>query len=260
MTKFITLYSSSSGNCTLITDGDTNLLIDAGVSAAKICASLEALGILPDEIDAVLITHEHSDHISGLRVLCKKYNTSIYANAQTMEHILAASPDIAPGCVHIISVSSPFIIRSMRIKAFATPHDSVASVGYIIESEDKKYGIATDTGTITKAMLSSLAGCEAVLIESNHDEQMLASGPYPYALKKRIMSDTGHLSNAKCAWLATQLAIWGTKRIALGHLSDHNNIPAKAYEASRRMLESKDFKVGSDVLLKVAPKDEICII
>lgn len=259
MTKFITLYSSSSGNCTLISDGDTNILVDAGVSASKICASLAESGIDPSEIDAVLITHEHSDHISGLRVFCRKYHTSVYANAKTMEHVIS-SCSVASGSAHIITEGTPFTVRSMRVKAFATPHDSASSVGYIIESEGKKYGVATDTGTITKAMLSALAGCEAVLIESNHDEQMLMGGPYPYPLKKRILSDRGHLSNAKCAWLATQLAIWGTKRIAIGHLSEQNNTPDKAFETACQMLESNSFKPGRDVILKVAPKDEICII
>jgi len=259
MIKFITLYSSSSGNCTLLSDGDTNLLIDAGVSASKICDSLHKAGVDPCEIDAVLVTHEHSDHISGLRVLCKKYHTAVYANAATMEHIIS-SAGLPSGCARIISAGTPFAIRSMQVRAFATPHDSAAPMGYIIEAEGKKYGIATDTGTITKSMLSALAGCEAVLIESNHDEQMLKTGPYPYPLKKRILSDSGHLSNDKCAWLATQLAIWGTKRITLGHLSEHNNTMAKAYEATSRMLSDNNFTVGSDVILKVAPKDEICII
>lgn len=259
MIKFITLYSSSSGNCTLLSDGDTNILIDAGVSASKICDSLHKVGVDPCEIDAVLVTHEHSDHIAGLKVLCKKYHTAVYANSATMEHIICAA-SLPSGCARIISAGTPFAIRSMQVRAFATPHDSAASVGYIIEAEGKKYGVATDTGTITKSMLSSLALCEAVLIESNHDEQMLRSGPYPYPLKKRILSDSGHLSNDKCAWLATQLAIWGTKRIALGHLSEHNNTESKAYEAASRMLSDNNFTPGSDVILKVAPKDEICII
>ncbi len=260
MTKFYTLYSSSSGNCTLISDGETNIMIDAGVSASKICAALGEAGVLPEEIDAILVTHEHSDHISGIRVFSRKYNTSVYANARTMEQVLKAAPDLSPSNVNIITNSKPFKVRSMTVKAFETPHDSASSVGYIIESEGEKYGVATDTGTITKAMLSALAGCEAVLIEANHDEKMLSEGPYPYPLKKRIFSDTGHLPNPKCAWLATQLAIWGTKRIALGHLSEHNNTEEKAYSCVRAMLEENNFKVGSDVILKVAGKSGICVI
>ena len=186
MIKFCSLYSSSSGNSTLLSDGDTNILIDAGVSAAKITAALSNLNVMPEEIDGILVTHEHSDHIAGIRVLSKKYNIPVYANPATMEFVLKAAPEIAPGNARIISASNPFVIRSVTVKAFSTPHDSAGSLGYVMCAENKKYAVATDTGCITKAMLSNLAGCEAVLIESNHDEEMLKTGPYPYALKKRI--------------------------------------------------------------------------
>ena len=260
MTKFCTLYSSSSGNCTLISDKETNILIDAGVSASKICDSLKELGVSPDEIDAILVTHEHTDHICGLRVFCKKYNTSVYASVKTAEKISETFPDIPKGNLHTVSPSEVFKIRSMTAKAFQTPHDSSGPYGYCVWAEDKKYCVATDTGTVTKSMLTNLAGAEAVLIESNHDEEMLKNGPYPYILKKRILSDTGHLSNSSCAWLSTQLALWGTKRIIIGHLSEKNNTPQKAFECAKSLLESNGFKVGSDVLLKVAPKSEICSI
>lgn len=260
MTELVSLFSSSSGNSTLISNDDTNILIDAGVSASKICSALSKANKDPAELDAIFVTHEHSDHISGIRLLSKKYNIPVFATALSMEAVLKSAPDISEGNAHIISVPGVYDIRSMRIKAFATPHDSRQSVGYLIESDDKKYGIATDTGCVTKAMLSNLAGCEAVLIEANHDICMLKDGPYPYHLKRRILSDTGHLSNDKCAWLATQLAIWGTKRILLGHLSDKNNTPDIAYECVRASLEGNGFKVGSDVILKIASRDELTYI
>ncbi len=260
MTRFLTLFSSSSGNSILISNDDTNILIDAGVSASKICHALEDAGISPAEIDGVFITHEHSDHTSGIRVLSKKYHIPVFANSRTMEMVIKNAPDLPQGSINIIANSETYNIRSMRVKAFVTPHDSASSVGYVVESEDKKYGICTDTGTITKAMLSSLAGCEAVLIESNHDVDMLRDGPYPYNLKKRILSDEGHLSNDKCAWLATQLAIWGTKRILLGHLSEQNNTPQKAFDTVKKSLENNGFRIGNDVILKVADKNEITYI
>lgn len=260
MTKFLSLYSSSSGNSTLISNSDTNILIDAGVSSSKITASLNKAGIDAGEITAIFVTHEHSDHISGIRVLSKKYSIPVFALSSTMEGILESASDIPQGFLHIISPSKVYKIGSMNIKAFVTPHDSSSSVGYVIESEQKKYAVATDTGCITKSMLSNLAGCEAVLVEANHDVDMLKCGPYPYVLKKRILSDEGHLSNDKCAWLATQLAIWGTKRILIGHLSEQNNTPEKAFECVKQSLVSNGFTLGSDVILKVAPKDEICYI
>ena len=211
MTKLITLYSSSSGNCTLVANDNTKILIDAGVSMSKITAALLKVHIDPSDIDAVLVTHEHSDHTSGLSVFCKKYSPRIYGSFQALE-IIKENVFSPKDNFYSIDASSAFSVGSMTIKAFSTPHDSVSPFGYVIESEGKKYGIATDTGTITKAMLSSLAACEAVLIEANHDEEMLKSGSYPYPLKRRILSDKGHLSNDKCAWLATQLAIWGTKK------------------------------------------------
>ncbi len=260
MTKFLSLYSSSSGNSILISNASTNILVDAGVSASKISSSLNEVGLCAQDIDAIFVTHEHSDHISGIRVLSKKYNIPVYANAPSMAGVLKSAPQIPSGSANIISASNVYEINSIKAKPFLTPHDSAASLGYVFESEGKKYGVATDTGCITKAMLSNLAGCEAVIIEANHDVQMLSLGTYPYHLKKRILSDKGHLSNDKCAWLATQLAIWGTKRILLGHLSKENNTPQKAFECVKKCLESNGFKLGCDVLLKVAQPDEITYI
>ena len=133
-------------------------------------------------------------------------------------------------------------------------------MGYTVTSGDVKIAVATDTGCVTKPLLTALAGSYAVLIEANHDETMVKEGMYPYPLKRRILSDSGHLSNDNCAWLATQLAMWGTKKILLGHLSEHNNTEQKAYLAAKNMLEENNIKVGSDVLLQVAQKNIICQI
>ena len=235
-----------------VSDTDTNLLIDAGVSASKIVNSLESIGVSASEIDGILVTHEHTDHVAGIDVLSRKYNIPVYANEKT-----AMAMKLSSGRVNTIVTGDTFTIRSAEIRSFKTPHDSVASVGYTITMEDAKLGIATDTGCITKPMLSALAGCLAVVIEANHDEDMLRNGPYPYNLKKRILSDYGHLSNENCAWLATQLALWGTKHIALGHLSDKNNTCDKAYETTYKLLTENKFIVNEDVFLSVAMKNEI---
>ncbi|MBO5008150.1 MAG: MBL fold metallo-hydrolase [Clostridia bacterium] len=257
MIRFCTLFSSSGGNSIFISDGNTNLLIDAGVSAAKIVNSLESIGVSPKELDGILVTHEHSDHVSGIGVLTRKFGIPVYANEATMEKILSSSSTPAAGCTRIITTGQSFKLRSAQIRSFKTPHDSADSVGYTVTMDERKFGIATDTGCITKPMLSALAGCEAVVIEANHDVDMLQKGAYPYILKRRILSDNGHLSNENGAWLATQLALWGTKHITLGHLSDNNNTPSKAYSASQKMLSDNDFEVGKDVILQVAMKSEI---
>lgn len=259
MVRFYTFFSGSRGNCTFISDGDTNILIDAGVSASKILNSLKSIGVSPDEIDAILITHEHSDHVAGVKVLSDRFSIPVYANENTASKLVASSL-VSERAVRITESGSTFSLRSAVVRSFRTPHDSAESVGYIIDMADKKFGIATDTGCITKAMLSALAKCEAVLIESNHDIDMLSNGKYPYVLKRRIMSDNGHLSNENCAWLATQLALWGTKRIALGHLSENNNTPEKAYSETEKMFLENNIQIGTDVKLIVADKAKICEI
>lgn len=260
MIRFCTLFSSSSGNSAFISDGDTNLLIDAGVSATKILNSLKVIGINANELDGILVTHEHSDHISGIGVLSKRHNIPVYANEATMNSIIKVFGNLPINCVKTIKTGEAFEIRSANIRSFKTPHDSAESVGYTIEMCNKKYGIATDTGCITKSMLTSLAKSEAVILEANHDIDMLKNGKYPYVLKKRILSDVGHLSNENCAWLATQLALWGTKRIMLGHLSENNNTAEKAYDAALKKLSESNVSVGNDVLLSVAEKNKICMI
>jgi len=257
MIRFCTLYSSSSGNSVFISDTNTNIIIDAGVSAAKIVNALETIGVSPEEIDGILVTHEHSDHVAGIGVLTRKFSIPVYANEATFSAFEKGSYAPSPHLMRIIKTGEKFKIRSAEIRSFKTPHDSKESVGYTVTMEDRKFAVSTDTGSITKPMLSALAGCEAVVIEANHDIDMLNKGMYPYLLKRRILSDNGHLSNENCAWLATQLALWGTKHIALGHLSDNNNTPDKAYDTVHKMLSDNGFKVGEDVFLTVAMRSEI---
>lgn len=254
MIRFCTLYSSSSGNCAYLSDGSTSILVDAGVSASKITNSLKSIGVSPEGIDAILVTHEHGDHICGLDVFIKKYGTSLYATEATLKRISGGMYQKIAGRVNI---GETFEIGNAHIKAFRTPHDTVESVGYTITFDSCKIGFATDTGCITKQMLSALAGCSAVLIEANHDVDKLLNGCYPYPLKQRILSDNGHLSNENCAWLATQLALWGTKHIALGHLSDSNNSYELAYEAVKNKLAENGFIVGENIFLNVACKSQV---
>ncbi len=260
MNRLATLFSSSSGNCVLISNSDTNILIDAGVSASKIIRSLGELSLDICEIDAILVTHEHSDHIAGVGTLSRNYNIPVYANSATMAEIISSSEDLYERSIRIINQGTSFTVRSMEVTPFSIPHDAADPVGYTIFTEDKRISVATDTGHITKAMLMNMSRSDSVLIESNHDVDMVKNGKYPYVLKKRILSDTGHLSNDKAAWLSTQLAMWGTKKIMLGHLSENNNTLEKAFETTKRLLEENNFKINQDVILKVAMKNQITFL
>ena len=260
MIRFATLFSSSSGNCTLISNDDTNILVDAGVSASKIDKALAEIGIDICELDGIVVTHEHIDHIRSIGVLSRGNNIPVYANGPTMDIIANTVGDLHEHNKRIIECSKSFEIRSMNITPFPIPHDATSPMGYTIDTGNCKVSVATDTGHITKSMLVNMSKSEAVLIEANHDVDMIKNGKYPYMLKKRILSDDGHLSNDNAAWLDTQLALWGTKKIILGHLSDKNNTPEKAYGAAVKKLEENDIKVNSDVILKVASKNQICMV
>ena len=223
--------SGSSGNCLLLSSGSTHILIDAGISKRRIEQSLAQSGLSMREIGGVLITHEHSDHISGLKMLIKHCAPPIYAPRTVANRLRGCLPE-AEGLLHVIPVNEAFTIGALTVTAFHTPHDTDESVGYRVEGEGI-FALATDMGHVTEEVFSALSGADTVLIESNHDEEMLRYGPYPVYLKRRILSDRGHLSNACCAQLSRKLALGGTRRIILGHLSRENNTPALALSAAR---------------------------
>ncbi|MCI9414242.1 MAG: MBL fold metallo-hydrolase [Clostridiales bacterium] len=255
MARFCPLFSGSSGNCTYIGSSSGGVLVDVGVSARRIELALWDRGIDPRSIGAVFITHEHSDHISGLRVLCKKYGYRVYASAGTLGALIDANtldvygvPDTMP--------EQGVEVADMLVTAFRTSHDSRESMGYRIHlPDDRRVAVATDTGLITDDTRQALTGCDLVLLESNHDVHMLENGPYPYYLKRRILASTGHLSNEACARELPALAERGTARFFLGHLSKENNLPQLAYETSRLSLTEAGLREGIDYTLTVAPRD-----
>jgi phosphoribosyl 1,2-cyclic phosphodiesterase len=237
--------SGSGGNCLLLEDQDTKVLIDAGISKRRVDAALKSLGCTMGDISGVLITHEHSDHISGLETLVKGREIPVYAPHTVAARLCGMKPDLEDSIRHI-PVGAAFAIGSLWVTAFHTSHDTDESVGYRIEGEGV-YAHATDTGCVTDEMRAALLGADTVLLESNHDEEMLRCGPYPFYLKRRILSDRGHLSNAACAAFARELAGSGTRQIILGHLSRENNTPAKAMAETGRAL------LGTDTALYCAP-------
>ncbi|MGN1002400.1 MAG: MBL fold metallo-hydrolase [Oscillospiraceae bacterium] len=246
--RIVTFASGSSGNCTFIESGKTSILIDVGISLRRLRADLSLCGKTPAELAAVFISHEHSDHVSGLASLVKNYPIPLYAPRTVAEHLRRTIPGVEVS-LREMPVGEGVPVGEITVRAFHTPHDTEESVGYRVEG-DKVFALATDMGCVTEEAEAALTGADAVLIEANHDPEMLRTGPYPYYLKKRILSPRGHLSNADCAALAARLADSGTKAILLGHLSRENNTPALAFSAVRAALADRE--TG----LYVAPANE----
>ena len=233
--------SGSTGNCLMVSGGDTQLLIDAGISMRRTEAALAASGHAVDDILGVLITHEHSDHISGLRMLLKYHALPVYAPRTVANRLCGMIPELER-TLRVIPVGEDFAVGGFSVRAFHTPHDTDESVGYRIRGE-AEFALATDMGCVTEEIVQGLRGADTVLIESNHDEQMLRYGPYPVYLKRRILSDHGHLSNADCAGLAARLADSGTRRIILGHLSKENNRPELALQTVCAALDGRNTEI-----------------
>ena len=232
--KIVSLYSGSKGNSTLISSGGANILIDAGKSARALKQSLCEVGLSPNDIDAIFITHEHSDHVSALETLLKKHPLPVHITEGSAEKLLGYN---IPYLTQNLVLHPPIFearVKGLLVASFVTPHDSRFSVGYRISFTEgdclHEIGYATDIGYVTPEISSGLSGCESVIIEANHDVDMLKNGSYPYDLKKRILGKRGHLSNSDCALLAGSLVSKGTKNILLAHISEENNTPELAYD------------------------------
>jgi phosphoribosyl 1,2-cyclic phosphodiesterase len=241
--RLVSLYSGSSGNCTLVEVAGRAFLFDMGWNCRPTVASLVSAGIRPDEIDAVFVTHEHIDHRRGIPAFAKQFGVPVHMTAPS------ASAGYVPNPVcHPILYEAEF--GGVCVRSFFVPHDSRACVGYVGEGGGFKFGVATDMGHVTQPALDALRGCDAVLIESNHDPEMLRLGPYPADLKARIAGRYGHLPNAEAASLAADLAAAGTRAVMLAHLSAENNRPALARSAARAELDRR----GLDAFLAVAER------
>lgn len=252
--RFCSLFSGSSGNCTYISSGDSGILIDAGVSAKRIRDALAAREVDLSSIRGIFVTHEHSDHIAGVRVLAKQCGCPVYASKGTLlgmdkAHALPETDIFALGAGESVAVGD------LQISAFATPHDTPESTGYAVETADgTKLAVATDMGELLKPVFDILCGCDVVLLESNHDVAMLRSGPYPPFLQERILGRRGHLSNAACAAALPALVSAGVSRVMLGHLSDKNNTPSLAYDTACTALREAGITVDRDMRLSVAAR------
>lgn len=251
MAKYCSLFSGSSGNCTYLASPAGGILVDAGVSAKRIREALTMRGVDSATIKAVFITHEHTDHVSGLKVFLKQFPVPVYATRGTLDALIAK--DLLPSGAQVYIMDGEARAAGMTVTAFATPHDSVESCGYRITFPDERTAaIATDMGCLTDTVTAAIHGCDLVHIESNHDVRMLECGPYPYMLKRRVLGRGGHLSNDACASLLPSLLQSGTTRFVLAHLSKENNLPELAHRVSLAALEAGGAVIGSDCLLSVA--------
>ena len=251
---FCSLYSGSSGNSIFVASDRTKILVDAGLTGKSIISALENIGENPQELNGILITHEHSDHIKGAGILSRKYDIPIFANEKTWAAMERCLGSVKPH--NIMVVDDRFTVRDMEITSFRVPHDAVACRGYTIAHGGKKISIATDIGVFTEEIRRSILDSDLVLLESNHDVEMLKFGPYPYDLKRRVLSEVGHLSNVDAGKAALEILRHGRKKIVLGHLSGTNNIPELAFKTVENIfLEEKlSIGMGQDVDLALASR------
>ncbi|MBR4224631.1 MAG: MBL fold metallo-hydrolase [Oscillospiraceae bacterium] len=249
MMRMYPLFSSSGGNCTYIGTKTQGILIDCGVVYKRLTAALDDIDIPLSAVKAVFITHEHTDHIRGLKMLTKATGIPVYSREWTLDalydsgHIMSRAVDIGEGTD----------IAGMHITCFETPHDAASPCGYRIETEDGSCAVCTDLGEVTDEVRAGIMGVRAILLEANYDPEMLRTGPYPYELKRRISCGIGHLSNRKSAELAAELVRSGTTDIVLGHLSQHNNTPSLAMTAVTEHLQDEGYTIGKDYMMSTAP-------
>jgi phosphoribosyl 1,2-cyclic phosphodiesterase len=257
--RLCTLYSGSGGNAAYLETPTTRILIDAGKCTRTLLASLKSIGVSPDTLDAILITHDHNDHVASLEVLAKKHPIPVHILLRSALRYRDTQPEALCKCFRIYE-KAPYTTRigDVTVNAFETPHDSRASAGFRLEFFDGEknvsVGYATDIGYVSQPLWEGLTGCEAVVIESNHDVEMLMDGPYPYDLKLRIRGKRGHLSNRECADLCAELAGQGTTYFLLAHLSEENNYPDLAYDETFSAL------AGYETTLRVASPDDVTML
>ena len=258
--KLCSIASGSSGNCIFLGTDHTSVLIDAGISGKRIEAGLRSIDRKMEEIDAILVTHEHSDHIKGLGILARRYGVPIYLTEGSEREILRMTSvgKIPEGLTRRVKADTAFQVGDLTVKPFRISHDAAEPVGYRLESGGKSAAVATDLGIYDDYTIEHLQKLDALLLESNHDVRMLEAGKYPYYLKRRILGEQGHLSNVSAGQLLGKLLHDDMKAVFLGHLSRENNYEALAYETvcqevtlGENPYNSNDFRIA------IAHRDEM---
>lgn len=257
--NLVSITSGSSGNCIYAGTDNTHILIDVGISGKRIEQGLNSFGLKADELSGILITHEHADHIAGLGVMARRYGIPIYATKGTIEGILESKSigDIPTELFNIIAADEQFTIDELTVNPVSISHDAKEPVAYRVENNNRSIGICTDLGMYNDYIVNSFKGVNAILIEANHDVNMLQVGRYPYQLKRRILSDKGHLSNENSGRLLCELLHDDLSTIMLGHLSEENNLAELAYETVRLEIMMNECKYQpEDFDLMVASRSE----
>lgn len=258
--ELFSIASGSSGNCICVGDDSCHLMIDAGISGKRIEAGMNERGYTTKDMDGVLITHEHSDHIGGLGVIARKYGIPIYATQGTIEAIKSSRSvgKIDESLFHPIRPGERFEVRGLTVEAMHISHDAADPVAYFVESGDKRIGVVTDLGCYDEVIVEKMQGLDALLLEANHDINMLQAGGYPYPLKQRILGDRGHLSNERCGQLLGSILHDHMKHILLGHLSRENNYPQLAFVTVQQEITLGDNPYrANDFPIEVAERDQV---
>lgn len=258
--RLCSIASGSSGNCIYVGSDTTHILVDVGISGKRTREGLERLGVKAEELDGIFITHEHADHISGLGVMARKYGVPIYGTRGTLKAVRNISQigKIDDSLLQEIEADTKIIVKDLTLNPMRTSHDAAEPVAYRISHGKQKLGIITDLGCYNDYTVEALQGMNALLIEANHDVNMLQVGPYPYYLKKRILGDRGHLSNELSGQLLSRVLNDNMQTIILGHLSKENNLPELAYETVRVEIAMADNQYkANDFPIRVASRSQV---
>ena len=249
--QFCPLFSGSSGNCLYIGTSDTRILIDAGLSGSRIEGELRSIGVEPSSIKAILVTHEHNDHISSVGILSRRYDLPVYATRGTWSGMASKIGRISDKNRIEIDISQDFFIDELNVRPFSTPHDASEPCGFVVGCGRGSVAVATDIGCIRENWLKEVQDADAVILESNYDEAMLDAGPYSYDLKKRIHGKKGRLSNDDAGKAAVELVKRGVRSITLGHLSKENNFPELAYRSVLSALNQAGYQENDGFCPKI---------
>ena len=251
MAEFISLYSGSSGNSSVVRCGERYLIVDMGKGVRTTGAALKALDLNVSDCAGILVTHEHIDHIRGVGVLARKYGMEVYASPGTWAAMADKVGEIPARQRCEFTPDEDFYIDRVNVLPFSIPHDAAQPTGFALSCGGRKVSVLTDLGHTTKELLTRVEGSDVLLLEANHDVQMLTDGSYPERLKRRILSGKGHLSNDACGRALTELLGIGVPNVYLGHLSEENNVPELAYSTVARMVEDFGAHVGRDVQIRM---------